>query len=80
MFFSGKEVEMVSRVLNVEWSNRSTRFEVNNLSLNVDKTNYMIFRNMLKNTKLLFIESHKVDNFRSHLDILTSKSAELKWN
>ncbi len=49
VFYTDKSLEKVTKVLNKELECMSIWFKVNKLSLNVEKTNYMIFKNNANN-------------------------------
>ena len=49
VLISHDDINQLISIVNNELSNRSTWFKVNKLSLNIDKTNYMIFKNRHSN-------------------------------
>ena len=64
IFFSGKDLCTISTILNTELEKISTWLEANILSLNLDKTKFMLFRTRKKQvsqTFNLYIDNHLIE-------------------
>ena len=68
LFLTGNKIEEITLILNVELCKLSRWFKLNELSLNISKTNYIVFRQ--KNKKLsnvpdILIDNNKIDMVHS---------------
>ena len=76
LFLSHKNIDTLFDSMNVELANVSTWFKSNKLSLNVDKTKWLLFhllskRQLLRKTLPNFVIENL--SWRQHIDIVSSK-------
>ena len=60
IFLSGPDITELCRCLNSELSNLSRWFKLNKLSLNINKTNFIVFR--FKTKRLTTVPSIQIDS------------------
>ncbi len=81
VFYSGKCLEDVCRLMNDELKIMNTWFKVNKLSLNVDKTKYMIFmKNPGKSKHNIVIDNMNVERVPVFKFLGVQVDEKLKWD
>ena len=53
LFFSHNDIQTLTHTINSEMLELSDWFKANKLSLNIKKSNYVIFKNLLLSTELI---------------------------
>ena len=80
IFCSGHDINTMTPIINNELVKLKNWFSINKLSLNVLKTNFMIFGNKARNTEIdLYINSEKICNVTSTKFLGVTIDCKLTW-
>ena len=81
IFFSDKNQKFVFSTLKKEFDNLSVWFKINKLSLNVKKTNFIVFggKNIMNNNNELFIHNNVIAKVHSSKFLGIIVDEKLKW-
>ena len=80
IFVSGKNLDHIVSVVNSELKTINTWFSANLLSLNIKKTNYMLFGNKKQNDVLISINQENITRVSQTKFLGVIIQSNLKWN